>query len=231
MPSCQKEEFMSVDWKEIGLVALAGLIGGEVSLVYSLTVGNVPAIEPLPWGVFSYAFLGLAAGLFGVYLLAKTDTRHAIHCLMFAAACGMSWAPIFDGASALVQQNREKVLDAKVRVQVEAVRAVAAKLRTTPPDQLAPTTAVAVQQVESLLVAATETKDRRLALSVSSSVDEMATSLREVSKKAPLVSADALRDIRKAQSYTGFLQPISVWTTAFERGEGLIPSDLSKGGG
>lgn len=97
---------MDINWKEFGLVALFGAVGGALSLVYSLTVGNPPVISPLPWGIFAYTFLGAASGPLGVYLIAKTDTqRHAIHCLMFAAACGFSWAPILDGTSGLGREQ------------------------------------------------------------------------------------------------------------------------------
>lgn len=206
----------NIDWREVGLVTLAGALGGAVSLVYSITVGNAPVVAPLPWGAPAYAVLGATAALLGVYLIAKTDTRHAYHCLVFAVACGISWAPIFDGASALVRQNRERIINAKVEEQAKEVRAIAGQLRTVPLDRLKPTATAANQRVESLFAAASETRDPKLAVSVNASVAELVESLQEVSKKDPAIAASVFKNVRKAQVAAGFSQPIGVWVSALE---------------
>lgn len=215
---------MSVNWKEVIHIAIAGVIGGELSLVYSFTVGTPPVIVPWPVGILAYAFFGLVAGLFGVYLLAKTDTSQVMHCLMFAVACGFSWVPILDATSALVQRNHETRLNARVEVKAEEVRALAARLSSVPADQLVSTADLAVRNVESLLAAAAETRDRRLALSVNSSVKKVTESFEEVAKKDPKLALGALRNILNAQIQAGFHQP----TSPLSGGGGFLAEELKK---
>lgn len=72
---------MKIDLKEVGLVFFAGAIGGLLSLVYSLTVGKPPLIDGIWLAIPAYMFLGSGTGYLGVYVLARTDTRHVTHCL------------------------------------------------------------------------------------------------------------------------------------------------------
>ena len=97
--------------KEIIYIMIAGGCGGIISLIYSITLGNSPVIPILPWGILSYICLGITSGYIGVYLLAKSDTRNFTHCLGFALVCGIAWAPVIDGGTALVKQHRENKLE------------------------------------------------------------------------------------------------------------------------
>ncbi|MGI0117507.1 hypothetical protein [Zooshikella sp. RANM57] len=119
---------MNINWKEIVFITVAGGIGGCLSLVYSITVGNPPTVE-LPVGILAYIFLGMGAGFLGVYVIAKTDTSQFAHALGFAIACGLSWAPIMDASTALIKQNTEKqlaheteYLSKKVKIEKEKVK-------------------------------------------------------------------------------------------------------------
>lgn len=93
---------MQLDPKEVGYVAGAGAIGGAASLLYSTTDAAPPTIAAIPWSILAYPVLGAIAAILGVFLIARNDTKAATHCLAFAIACGLSWAAIFEGASALV---------------------------------------------------------------------------------------------------------------------------------
>jgi len=210
---------MEVNWKEVGLVALAGAIGGALSLTYSMTVGVPPVIEVFPGGIFAYLALGAGAGVFGVYLVAKTDTRHAIHCLAFAAACGVSWAPIFDGASALVKNNRERVVNAKVAAKTEETKVAVQNLRKATDKEIPTTASSVVKAVSDLLAIAPETTDRRVSISVAQSIDGAMDALQAVQQKNPAIAKKATSDIVAAAaasqtSSSPFLTPF-IWS--FER--------------
>jgi hypothetical protein len=83
-------------------VLLAGAMGGLVSWVYSETVGRSLGMQ---WylGIPACLLLGSVAGVLGVYIIAKTDTRERVHLLAFAILCGILWRPIIDSARAYVQ--------------------------------------------------------------------------------------------------------------------------------
>lgn len=104
---------MTINWKEVGLVAVAGALGGVLSWIYSEAVQS-----PLGLGWFGspLASIGLGAGaaVLGVYMVAKTDMSTGIHALVFALACGFSWKPVLEGASALVETQVERATTASV---------------------------------------------------------------------------------------------------------------------
>lgn len=186
---------MEVNWKEVGLVALAGAIGGALSLIYSMTVGVPPVIEAFPWGFFAYLALGAGAGVFGVYLVAKTDTRYAIHCLAFAAACGVSWAPIFDGTSALVKNNRERAVNAKVASKTEEAKVAIQNLRKATDQELPTAASFVARTVSDLLAIAPEATDRYVSISVAQSIDGAMDALQTVHQKNPTIANQATSEI------------------------------------
>ena len=93
---------------ELLYVLIAGGFGGLISIVFSINGGENPIIPLLPFGFIVYILLGMAAGMLGVYVIAKTDTRHFAHCLGFSLACGIAWSPVIDGARALAAKNTDK---------------------------------------------------------------------------------------------------------------------------
>ncbi len=193
---------MDINWKEVGLVTVFGGLGGALSLVYSLTVGNPPAIQ-LPWGLLAYIFLGMGAGYLGVYVIAKTDTRQLTHCLGFAVACGLSWAPIMDATTALVENNKQRALHAKVNQLIEETRTVASELRNTSDEKLSVTTDSAIVTVTSLLDTSSKIDDLRLRVAAHKSVEEVIESLNEVSKRDFELASRARKDILYTLSSSG----------------------------
>ena len=90
--------------KIVLLVAGAGGIGGFLSWVYAITVGQPPMLHSLLAIPASIA-LGAGAAFVGIFALAHTDTRVLTRCLAFAVLCGLSWKPIYDAGNALVKQS------------------------------------------------------------------------------------------------------------------------------
>lgn len=200
---------MDVNWKEVGLIAGAGAIGGFLSLIYSLTVGVPPVTETFPWAFLAYLALGAGASVIGVYLIAKTDTRQVAHCLAFAIACGVSWAPIFDGASALVKNNRERTTNAKVESKTEEARVAIQNLQKATEQELPSVVSSVVRAVSDVLAIAPEATDRRVMLSAAQSVSGAIDTLQTVQKRDPAVAEKALSEIAAA---AGAAQSSGVFT-------------------
>lgn len=226
---------MDVNWKEVGFVALAGAIGGALSLIYSLTVGVPPVIEALPWGFFAYLALGAGAGVFGVYLVAKTDTRQFAHCLAFALACGVSWAPIFDGTSALVKNNRERLVNAKVASTTEETRVAVQNLGKATDQELPKAASSVVRAVTDLLAIAPEATDRHVLITSAQSIDGAMDALQVVSQKNPEVAKKAKSEIIAAagasQKYSSpFVTPFT-WSIRHGSSERVVHGPAKKNGG
>lgn len=96
----------------VTVVLGAGAFGGLASWAYSLTVGRMLDMH---WSLAALLciLLGAVAGLLGVYIIAKSDTRDRVHLIAFAVLCGLSWRPIIDGASAYVQLKNLNEEDAE----------------------------------------------------------------------------------------------------------------------
>lgn len=186
---------MDVNWKEVGLVASAGAMGGFLSLIHSLTVAVPPVIEAFPWGLIAYLALGAGAGVFGVYLVAKTDTQHTTHCLAFALACGFSWAIIYDGTSALVKNNRERSVNAKVASTTEETKVAVQNLGKATDKELPAAASSVVRAVSNLLAIAPEATDRQVLIYSAQSIDVAMDALQVVSQKNPAVAKKAKSEI------------------------------------
>lgn len=187
-----------------------------MSLIYSLTVGVPPVIGAFPWGFFAYLALGAGAGVFGVYLVAKTDTRDIVHCLVFALACGVSWAPIFDGTSALVKNNRERLVNAKVASTTEETRVAVQNLGKATDKELPTAASSVVRAVSDLLAIVPEATDRHVLITSAQSIDGAMDALQVVSQKNPEVAKKAKSEIVTAagasqKSSSSFVTPF-MWS-------------------
>jgi len=201
---------MNVNWKEVCLVAVSGAVGGLLSLIYSVTVGVPPVIKPFPVGFLAYLALGAAAGVFGVYLIAKTDTKQAVHCLVFAGACGFSWAPVFDGVSALVKYNSERAVHSMAAERVNETKRAILNLESVSDNELPATVASLVTKINDLLAIAPEVRDRQVSISVAQSVQEAFDTLQKVQPKNPTVISKATKEIAASVSASGLYGPPTV---------------------
>ncbi len=92
---------------------------------------------------------------------------------MFAAACGFSWAPIFDGTQALITSNRERAVKASIEKQIRDLNALARKLPSTPQDELPGIIGSAVKKSEALINAASKVDDRKVISAVNNSLSKL----------------------------------------------------------
>lgn len=176
---------MSINWKEAGFITLAGGVGGGLSLVYSITVGNPPTLE-LPEGLFAYIFLGMGAGFLGVYLIAKTDTSQLTHALGFAIACGLSWAPIMDATTALVKQNTERQLNQETEYISERVKTDKERAQNAPGEELSAISeriGEYSEQLAEIVTSANEVETINKANNVLSSIGDVVSTIGERDKK------------------------------------------------
>ena len=126
---------MQIDWKQLGFVAGAGGLGGLLYWVYSEAIKT-----PLGLGWFgspvASLFLGMGAGVLGVYLIAKTDMSAQLHALAFAMACGLAWRPVLEGAGAAVEAQITAATEASI--EESTGEAVAASQELTSEDGESP---------------------------------------------------------------------------------------------
>lgn len=190
---------MDAKWREFSYISGAGGIGGMLSLVYSMTVGTPPLVDPLPWGVFAYAFLGAGAAFLGVYLIAKTDTNHVSHCLAFAVACGVAWAPVFDGTSALVQQNRERAATVKISKKIDSLKSSLGRLESANSTEISKVADAVVNDIDEIAAVASRVKDPLVHTKISKSVAQSIAAFENVKNKHPAVASNAIQEIRATQ--------------------------------
>ena len=227
---------MNVNWREMSQIAGAGALGGAVSIIYSITTGTPPVLAPFPFGVIAYAILGSVSALIGVYVLAKTDTtNHAIHCIVFSIVCGVFWAPIFDGASALVKNNRERAVNAKVVSKANEAKLAIQNLEKATDQQLPAAATSVVEKISDLLAIAPEATDRKVSISIAQSVDGAMNTLRTVKMKNPTVAKKATSEIMAAANASGFsgspaLMPFE-WFQLPDSSEFAYGRDKRKDGG
>lgn len=196
---------MEINWKEIGWVALAGALGGSLSLVYSFTRGVPPSVSPQFLALPAYLFLGAGAGLLGVYVLAKTDTRQTMHCLGFSLACGLSWAPVFDASTALVEKSQQEAAKNSVQKQIQDTVDAVAALKTAD-EQAAPAAAAAVvQHVNKLAEVASRVNDLSVARTVDGSISDTLLALQQHASLHPVqteVVNNAIRSVARVKAMT-----------------------------
>jgi len=85
-------------------VAGAGGFGGLLAALLTRVTGVGLFAKWSPAGdIFAEIAFGVAAALFGVFLLSASDPKNA-RTLVFAVACGLAWQPIVAGTSSYVKQ-------------------------------------------------------------------------------------------------------------------------------
>jgi len=92
-------------WKVPACVFAAGALGGLASWCVQWLIGATPYDKPLYGVIPSLIVVGGLAAIFGVYLLANSDTDQVTRTLVFAVACGVFWQPVIDSARNFVSQT------------------------------------------------------------------------------------------------------------------------------
>ena len=111
MPN-NEDNINNVNWREILLVILFGGIGAVA--LYLIGIVNDTTIAPTISEAIIYFPIGAVAGFLGVYVIARTDTKHFTHCLGLALACGLSWQVVIESAAGIVNQAALTVVSNEV---------------------------------------------------------------------------------------------------------------------
>jgi hypothetical protein len=194
------------DWKFAGYIVAFGAVGGAVGLVWSLTLGNKPAVDTFPWGIPAYLILGATAAFLGVYMIAKTDLRNVPHAFGFALACGISWAPVLDAGSALVTQVRTQKAKEQVQSQLQETRTAIAALKSSDA-QSAPLHAAALKrQIAEVSQSARKIEDRKVLTDYESVLTQATDAATALWDKAPQVATETLAYVNKTRVESGMIQ-------------------------
>lgn len=153
-------------------VLASGAVGGLLSWVYSLAVGNRLSLSG--WqAVGASVALGVGASWIGVYLLAHTDTSDLARALAFALLCGFAWKPVFDAGTALVEKRQVIKAEQKIAELEDAI----AKLSDTQDGaQAEAVVKLAKDAIETTSAADRRSLDRRVNRSVGSLAATLAAS-------------------------------------------------------
>lgn len=190
---------MNIDFKEIGLIASAGAIGGGISTIYAKVKGVPLVIELFPWGLAAYLVLGAIAAILGVYLVARTDTKQINPCLAFSIACGIFWAPIFEGASALVEKRKVQSIQAEVSKKLQETRVAIRQLPAATEQELPQRTAEVVKSVQELAAVSSDVNDPKLIKTIALSFGNANVALEEIRPKNPKLIDMAMNQVKEAQ--------------------------------
>ncbi len=87
---------MKAQLRPLLLVAVAGAIGGLTSWLLQWLAGLTPFQKPASLGIPALVIVGSVAAVFGVYMMANSNTKELPHTLAFALVCGVFWQPVFD---------------------------------------------------------------------------------------------------------------------------------------
>lgn len=206
---------MEINWKELTAVAVAGALGGGLSLIYAYTRGAPPSVSPafLAWP--AYLLLGAGAGLLGVYVLAKTDTRQVMHCLGFALACGLSWSPVFEASSALIEKNQQDEARRTVQKEIEETGAAVEQLMHADGNNLEQRRSAVLQKVDKLTVSAARVNDLALAQVVDNKISDTIDTLQRHAKSDAdanrgQVIGDAVSSLMRLKSFSRLRDPHEV---------------------
>ncbi len=202
---------MNINWREIGFICIAGGIGGILSLVYTVTVGNTPYIPPSFLGVFAYIFFGMAAGYLGVYVIARTDTTKMAHALGFALACGLSWAPVIDASGALVQQHIEQALGQQVEQANETIETALAEIPDAEGDRLVQLKRTIEENTQVLAEAAVRADSLKTVRKVNDSIATVEAAVNRMSEKDAEVAVNLTDKVNTILERADYRLPVQLY--------------------
>ncbi|MDH3254530.1 MAG: hypothetical protein OEM62_06020 [Acidobacteriota bacterium] len=187
-----------VDWRAAIWVVGFGGVGGLLSWVWSITVGE-PISDSTTKAIAAALVLGMGAGFVGVYVLGNSDTKVLLRTLGFALLCGFSWKPVFEAGQALVTSRVESQAAhealATVQADLEAVDTASGK-------ELAVKLAQLEASSQELLKTRQHVSDRRIRRQIDDVVGKAIVTIDEMADEAPVESARALGSIAATATLT-----------------------------
>lgn len=186
-------------WTMFAAVLAWGAFGGISSYAYAAIRGDDLRLG-LASGVPAYMLIGSVAAMVGVYILARTahyTTSERIHCLAFAALCGLFWAPILEAGRDFVEKRvvEERVADA--RASIADLERLASNLEGVRSDTLQAQIDETTSSVLDLLTSEQRLQARIKADSTSTVVAAL-ESLNQVAEARPDVAVSAISTIESS---------------------------------
>ena len=186
-------------WKVAGYVFAAGALGGLASWCVQLLIGAAPYNKPVFIVVPSLLVVGGIAALFGVYLLANSDTEQLIRTLAFAVACGVFWQPVIDSARTFVSQTATAGETANLQTSSQEL----GQMASSNDGNLQPKVAETGKRTTDLLQKVQALSDPALKANVVAESTRAVDQIDAASTKAPESSVTALQDIGVAAIKNG----------------------------
>jgi hypothetical protein len=187
------------DWSELGMVTSAGGIGGLLTWLIS-TSEKWPAVPLWGLGLMTAILGGAIAGGAGVYLIANSDTRRLLHCLFFAALCGVFWKPVLDTGWNLIGSAKNAPQNYQVAIETESVREHISKAQQSASNEDIKALAASTMKVAEQVPGVTDPDVRKKAVeSAKSAIDEVA----KLAARNPQEATQALEDIHKSAKSSG----------------------------
>jgi hypothetical protein len=172
-------------------IAGAGGFGGLLAALLTRATGvGLFAKWPAMGDVTAEIAFGIAAALFGVYLLSASDPKNA-RTLVFAVACGLTWQPVIAGASSYAKQYTSGKAAGGASQAAASLSDQSAPPSPSTVQAAVSATASAVSKLQEI----TDPEDRSAILNASQSVIE---NVSKSSTTDPSVKIQALKDIGMA---------------------------------
>lgn len=158
------DQGQELPWSElrlVGVLAGFGSLGGFVSWIYAVTIGE-PLPLDMPGAIAASVAVGAFAGVIGVLLLANIDSTKAFtRTVAIALVFGFFWKPTIEASKALIDQRKRERVEKQARaLAAEADRAMAALSGTPKGPELRSNIGVATERFAQALAAAQRVENR-----------------------------------------------------------------------
>jgi len=181
-------------------VAGAGAAGGAASVLFAL-VTDVPIGAAIR--TVAIVFLGTFAGLVGVYVLANSDRKDVVRCLVFAFLCGFSWKPLLEAGQVYVQTVTKQAGAVQQASKVDAETASLEKATSSDTTQLAATIRNVGASAEAANTKLPSVTTRAAREKVSASTTKAIDAIGTVGAKAPATASENLLTLGSAAAASG----------------------------
>jgi hypothetical protein len=186
-------------WKVAGYVFASGALGGLASWCVQLLIGATPYNKPFYVVIPSLLVVGGISAIFGVYLLANSDTDQLVRTLAFAVACGVFWQPVIDSARNFVSQTAAASQAASLQTASQELGQLAASNDRSVRPKVVETS----QRATELLQKLPALPDPNLKATVVAETTRAVDQIDVASAKAPDASVPALQQIGVAAVKSG----------------------------